>query len=76
MSNVLYNQKLIEKEIKSNGGKMGHSKLLRKLRITGRDLSEAIENLLQKQLIREELTNSPRPQGGGNAGKIYHWIDK
>ena len=76
MSSVLYNQKRIEKELKSNGGKMGHSKLLRKLRITSRDLGEAIENRIEKQLIRIDLTGSPRPQGGGNAGKIYHWIDK
>ena len=76
MSNVLYNQKLIEKEIKSNGGKMGHSALLKATGLKAKDFNEAIDNLIQKQQIDAEKVPVQRPQGGGNAGKFYHWIDK
>jgi len=74
MSKVQYNQKRIEKELKSNSGSMKHSALLKKIRIKPKDLKEAIENLHQNQYIKIQTADSLRPQGGGNASTLYKWI--
>ena len=74
MSKVQYNQKRIEKELKSNGGSMKHSALLKTTGLKAKDFNEAIDNLIQKQQIDTEIVPVQRPQGGGNPSTYYKWI--
>ena len=74
MSKVQYNQKRIEKELKSNGGSMKHSPLLVASGLLAKDFKEAIENLIQKQQIDTDIVPVQRPQGGGNPSTYYKWI--
>ena len=74
MSKVQYNQKRIEKELKSNGGSMKHSPLLIASGLLAKDFNEAIDNLIQKQQIDAEIVPVQRPQGGGNPSTYYKWI--
>ena len=74
MSKVQYNQKHIEKELKSNGGSMKHSALLKATNLKAKDFNEAIDNLIQKQQIDTDIVSVQRPQGGGNPSTYYKWI--
>ena len=74
MSKVQYNQKRIEKELKSNGGSMKHSALLKATNLKAKDFNEAIDNLIQKQQIDAEIVLVQRPQAGGSPYKAYKWI--
>jgi len=72
----LYDEKRIERAIREAGGFINRSELMRTTRISKKRMDELTETMIEKGKIQVTEDYQSRSQGGGNAKKVYQWVEK
>ncbi len=66
----------VERALRSAGGEMDRTTLMRKTRLPKHDLDEALASLGENNLVSVTSKSQERPQGGGRPIVVVSWVEK
>ncbi len=66
----------VESVLRSAGGEMDRTTLMRKTRLPKHDLDEALASLGENNLVSVTSKSQERPQGGGRPIVVVSWVEK